>query len=375
MIETAVVEASRRLRDACEDFVIATVVEVTGSAYRRPGARMVLSRERWVAGSVSGGCLEGDVMEKGWWRTERGPARVRYDSMVAADADGDELREGLGLGCNGVVDVLLERASTCVLDPFAFMARCRVEQTRGALVTVFDGPGLGTCLAVRGDEVTGAVANAALRELLVVAARTVIESGRTMVATFSTPGAVVRALVEAIVPPPRLFVLGAGHDVAPLVTLAGTVGWDAIVSTPHARPSVRERFPDAVFGSPAAIVDASDTAAIVIMNHHFERDWEGLAMAIASRARYIGVLGPRSRTSQLLAACGVTHESRLHAPVGLALGAETPAQIALSIVAEIQAVLARAAATSLREHPGTIHGGQAMRAELASGRRLPACDA
>jgi len=341
--------------------VIATVVAVTGSAYRRPGARMLIGRERWVAGSVSGGCLEGDVMRRGWWQTEHAPTVVTYDATIADDADADALREGLGLGCNGIVDVLLERDGSGDVDVFGFLATCRATQRRGALVTVFasDDPDIapGDRLAVDSNGTCeGALGGATMA--LVAEARRAIRTGVTAVCTIGG----VRALLEVIVPAPRLFVLGAGHDAAPVVDLGKQLGWDVIVCAASLRPELRTRFARAdriVCGAPEAVVpliDASDRAACVVMNHDIARDVSSLGAALASRAEYVGMLGPRHRTAALLDELGrAAADPRLHAPVGLALGAETPAEIALSIISEIQAALAAAAATSLRELREPIH--------------------
>jgi xanthine/CO dehydrogenase XdhC/CoxF family maturation factor len=375
VIERAILEAALALRAAGESFVIATVVAVTGSAYRRPGARMLIGRERWIAGSVSGGCLEGDVMRRGWWQTERNATVVTYDSIVTDDADADALREGLGLGCNGVVDVLLERDGCGGVDVFAFLARCRVAQQRGALVTVFasDDPSVavGDRLAVDAEgRCEGALGN--VTTLLAMEARRAIGSGAT---TVYTAGG-MRALVEVIVPAPRLFVLGAGHDAGPVVALAKQIGWDVIVCAASLRPELRARFARAdgiVTGGPAdviALIDASDRAACVVMNHDVARDSACLDAALVSRAAYVGMLGPRHRTAAILDELGRDgRDPRLHAPVGLALGAETPAEIALSIISEIQAALAAAAATSLRECREPIH---ALRDGAGAGLRIAA---
>ena len=124
MTTRALLDGWATLKQRGDDFVIATVVEVRGSAYRRPGARMLVTRERWIAGSVSGGCLEGDILHKGFWRAARGPVVVTYDSTVEVSDSEDELRAGLGLGCNGIVDVLLERAADTAIDPLAILETC-----------------------------------------------------------------------------------------------------------------------------------------------------------------------------------------------------------------------------------------------------------
>jgi xanthine/CO dehydrogenase XdhC/CoxF family maturation factor len=178
--------------------------------------------------------------------------------------------------------------------------------------------------------------------------------------------ACIDVLVECVVPPPRLFVFGGGQDVLPLVALASGVGWEVLVCIPHASPSARGRFAaaDVVRIAEAdgldalrAHVDASARAACVVMGHDFDRDREVLAMLLSSSAAYIGVLGPRARTERMLAGLVERDDpaARVHAPVGLALGAEGPQEIALAIVAEVQSVFARTTGTSLREEHGPIH--------------------
>lgn len=343
MIERAVIEAALAMRASSEPFVIATVVAVTGSAYRRPGARMLVARDRWVAGSISGGCLEGDVLRRGWWRTEgQGPIVVAYDARVPADAEPDELREGLGLGCNGLVEVLLERDGARDVDVIQFQARCREVQQRGALITVIGGDALplGTRLAV---EASGDWWGAKELRDFIPEAREALALGASRVTTAGG----VRVAIEAVVPPPRLFVFGAGHDAPPLIEMGRALGWD-VLQMPPSTP--REALVHAI--------DSSDRAAVIVMNHNVARDVVSLGVALASKAAYIGVLGPRHRTNALLAEVGSSGDRRLHAPVGLAIGAETPAEIALSIVAEVQSTLREAPATPLSERTA-IHEEEA----------------
>lgn len=369
MIERTIIEAATELRAAGEELVVATVVAVRGSAYRRPGARMILTKDRWVAGAVSGGCLEGDIVKKGWWRTEAGkPAVLTYDSTVDPDADDEEIREGLGLGCNGVVDVMIERDALTEADPLSFATGCMRDQVRGAVVTVFRSTveryPVGLRGAVRPDEpVLGDASLVERVEREIVAA---LATGESSVHSLDLAGGTIEVLVEACVPPPRLFVLGTGHDAVPVVEFARNLGWEVIVVGESASTLTRQRFAraDLVMFAPLgdlmAHVDASDRAAVVIMNHRFDRDVECLDAMLETRAGYLGVLGPRLRTARMLGELGLADSdvwSRLHAPVGLELGAETPAEIALAIVSEVQATFGRAPATPLREHVGPIHVG------------------
>jgi xanthine dehydrogenase accessory factor len=351
--------AAETLRRQSEPFLTATVVRVRGSSYRRPGARMLITRDRWVTGSVSGGCLEHDVMRKGWWRTrDGGPHLVTYDSRLQ-----DELGWGMGVGCDGMVDVLLEPARDDGLDPIDFIAGCYEKQQRGALATLFGGARLGAHVALTAggsfvsDELDGATS-----ERLADECRRVIAGGASRVVGCDSAEGPFDALVEVVLPPPRLFVVGAGHDAVPVVTMAHTVGWETVVCDATARFATRERFAQAdeiLVATPAEVAaraDACDRAMAVVMAHDYERDRACLAALLATRITYIGMLGPRRRTARMLEDLGIDRlDPRVHAPVGLAIGAETPQEIALAIVSEAQSVLTRTSAIPLGEQPGAIH--------------------
>jgi xanthine/CO dehydrogenase XdhC/CoxF family maturation factor len=341
-----IVRAANELRRRGAPGLLATVVRVRGSSYRKPGARMLLSREGVLAGSVSGGCVEDDVLRRGWWRTDgSGAALVTYDTSVADD-DG----WGIGLGCDGVVDLLLERLDVASgLDPIAFFESCIQGQERGALATVFlssagDVP-IGARLCVSPSGMTAAGVGEPLRSRLLANARAALDDGESRSCEYLVGGGVVHALVEAVRPPPRLFVFGAGPDAAPVASLAATLGWHVVVCEARPRVSTWERFPmaDEIVALTScdvrALIDASDRAAAVVMSHDFERDRDALALLLGSRAAYIGVLGPRARTEKMLAELGrsIGDDARVRSPVGTALGSETPQEIALAIAAEVQA--------------------------------------
>ncbi|AKF04379.1 XdhC family protein [Sandaracinus amylolyticus] len=326
--------------------LLATVVRVRGSSYRRPGARMLVAGDRWVSGCVSGGCLEGDVMLRGWHRCRGGPVVVTYDSTSDEGAPW-----GVGLGCDGVVDVLLEPGDTN--DALTFARACFAAETSGVLVTVIGGASVGARVAI-GPEITLArpVDDPALRAALVRAA-----SG--------PPGVVevgdVTALVEVIAPSPQLFVLGSGHDVTPIVTAAQSAGFRVTVADRAIRERSRLLAADHVIATGgdltelASRIDAAREAYVVIMHHQVDADRAALAMSLRSRARYVGLLGPARRTRALLTAIGAEHDARVHAPVGLDIGAETPEQIALAVVAEMCAVARGRRGGMLRERARAMH--------------------
>ena len=357
-------------------FLLATVVRVSGSAYRRPGARMLVAEDRWVAGSLSGGCLERDVLVRGGFRTRAGAARlVIYD----ASAD-DEVRAGLGLGCDGVVEVLLERIDAHTpLDPLAFAGACIAGECFGAVVTAFASCDpevtVGSRMLVTSEGVVGTtLRRGVLVDALAAEARAVLAVERAVarVATVSGPGGDVTVLVERVGPPPHLFVVGTRHDAEHVVALARQVGFAVSLASTRHEPGVLAGA--AFVGSPEAIaakVDARLLSAAVIMTHDYAADRACLAALLGSRARYVGVLGPRARTTRMLEELGRTlspeERARVHAPVGLDLGAETPREVALAIVAEVQASLACASGVRLRDLEGPVHRAmQAPRRPLGS---------
>ena len=354
-----IVTRARSLRAAGQRFLMATLVSARGSSYRRPGARFVVSGDGAVAGSVSGGCLERDVARRGWWHTHGGaPALVTYDST----SDDGEVGAHIGLGCNGIVELLVERIEpNADASALPFLEMCLARERKGVLVTVFRSAApmlpVGAWFGLASDGATAGGAHDALRDLVKLA--TVADGPRAM--TLTVEGAAVDVLVEAIRPPPHLFVMGTGPDAIPLVTFGGALGWTVSVWDPASRFESRVRFAaaDHRHTGPAAmlasVVAAASLPVAVVMSHDFERDREALAVLLRSPVTYLGVLGPRHRTNRLLADLGPVADERLYAPAGLSIGAETPAEIAASIVAEIQSVISGAAVGSLRDRHGPIH--------------------
>ncbi len=372
---TAVTELERIVREAStlagEPFLLATVVRVSGSSYRRPGARMLVAGDRWLSGCVSGGCLEGDVMLRGAYRCRDGAVVVTYDS---SSEDG----EPYGLGCNGIVDILLEHVEPGeVHDALAFGRACFAAEVAGTLVTVIQSAvasvPVGSRLAIGpACELARPVRDPAIRRVLELVAQ-----GPAGVVELADLG--VSVLVETIAPSPQLFVLGSGHDAMPVVTLAKSIGFRVTVADLAIRERSRFLAADHVVATSGSIdrvrtlIDAAHDAYVVIMHHQLTADRDAIGMALASRARYIGVLGPARRTRDLLAELGRVpgDDARLHAPIGLDVGAETPEQIALAIVGEVQAVSRRAQGGMLRSRVRALHADIAI-AVLAAGasRRL-----
>jgi xanthine/CO dehydrogenase XdhC/CoxF family maturation factor len=320
-------------KQAANTCVLATVVKTAGSTYRRAGARMLVGPAGRLAGAVSGGCLERDLVRKAWWLTEGGrTALFSYNAIT----DEDDPRGGFGLGCNGVTTVLLERVDPPPAESgvLAFLAACLGRRCRGAIATVIGAPDerFGARLYLREDGAAdttlphgdGELAAAVARD-----AREALQAGRHRYGRY--PGG-LEIFFEAVSPPRALTVFGGGPDVPALVQAAQLVGWHGTAVDARAADQLP---PDLELGA---------DAAAVIMTHNFDRDRALLDRLLPSALGYLGLLGPRARTEALLARLTATptaaHLARLHAPVGLDIGAEGAQQIALAIVAEVQAFFA-----------------------------------
>ena len=372
------------------DAVLATVVGVSGSTYRRPGARMLLASEGWLAGSVSGGCLEGDLVRKSHWQTQNGPALVTYDST---DAD-DDVVWGFGLGCNGVVQVLLERVSPDAPGPLRLLQGVLEQRRPGVIATVISATvisantgSLSERLLLMPDGTReNTLADAALSAQIEADAQDVLAAQKSETRTYALPnGAAAVVLLEAVLPPLPLVIFGGGHDALPLVRFAKELGWHVTVADIRAAQARPARFPmaDRVLAGSVETVSAgislTPRTAVVVMTHNYPDDGRVLRALLASDVAYIGQLGPKARTERLLAEISgdgpVTEDyrHRLHGPVGLDLGADTPEQIALSIIAEIQAVQAGRAGGLLRDRRDPLHPHPAALAVTQTPKEQAAC--
>lgn len=363
----------RELERAGADYVLATIVAVEGSNYRRPGARMLLAADGRRAGTVSGGCLEAEVARRAWWLTENGPAVERYSTL---DDDGDM---PYGSGCGGVVFILLERratanASLAALD-LAFQARRPL-----AIATIIEGAHIGergiapaeNAPAKENSEDTASPLSLWRIDLnrLAQSALDRCESGEAKVVI---DGESTRAWVEYRPARTGLWIFGAGDDAKPLLQFARELGWFVAIADGRAHLATESRFPaaqqitilntaDLPLAMPTSL-DLRPHDAAVLMTHSFDQDASILAMFLskpqAQRPAYIGLLGPQHRSRELLKEVarllGIAPDAaridqwleEIHAPMGLDLGAEAPAPVALSILAEIHKTLNAASALPL----------------------------
>lgn len=370
-----IVAETEGLRASGKSAVLATVVGVEGSAYRLPGARMLITDAGWIAGSISGGCLESDVILRA-----AGVIRANEAVVVTYDTTSDEdIVFGVGLGCRGIIRVLIEPVTLETKEPdlVRFIRRCLERRQTGIVATITEIEGHiaarpGSRLVLQADGASMAnIADDALRSALEAHVKGMQTPAKPALVTFTLPEGVAEVFVEIIQPPLPLVIFGAGHDAIPVVRLAKAQGWHVTVVDHRPAYATPARFPlaDQVILSslgemPARVNLDSETFALV-MTHNYLHDLNLLQRLLPSPVRYLGLLGPRRRTEQLLAemerqGVRVTPEQlqRFHAPVGLDIGAEGPEGVALSVLAEMQAVIAKRAGGYLRERTISIHSSE-----------------
>ncbi len=365
--------ASRSIAQALintkEPVVLATVVRITGSSYGGVGTRMLIPQNSPPVGIVSGGCLESDLAEHAKQVLEsRQPRVVTYDTRADDDA-----AWGLGLGCNGLIDVLLEPLTSKESVTIGkLLMRGLDSSTPSVLATVLESSGdtkTGAHALFAGEEVHDFKWNN--RALLEKA-----KADRDAAFTGSRRGLAreyddVAIGFEVIVPSVELLICGSGPDVVPLVQIASQLDWKLTVADHRAVDKEHaERFPQARViecENPRKLHDAttiSPYTAAVVMSHNYARDLDYVRSLLGSHAAYIGVLGPRARTERMFADIASAGESisrgeRIHSPVGLDLGGDGPERIALSIVAEVAAVIAKRSGGHLRDSRGPLHSAPA----------------
>ena len=336
--------------------VLVTLVQAEGSSYRQPGARLLLGGQEEYSGTISGGCLESEVVRKAAWLTRQGAVVERYSTMFD-----DTAEMPFGLGCGGVVDLLLEPVETAACHAMMTALERSLAGEESMALTWLPQQGRALARAVLTGSGDFAFASEDLSEAELIDARSVSKGRR---AADSTKG----IFMERIAAPQRLFVLGAGDDAKPLVSMAALLGWSVAVMDGRAQLARPERFPEAerveAISAPAVRslgICAED--AVVLMTHSYEQDRELLTAVLPVNPRYFGLLGARHRSSLLVSEAAAMLGwsvaeccERIYAPVGLDLGGDGAEAIALAVVAEAQACCMGKLGTSRRLSPQDIAG-------------------
>ena len=363
-----IIQAYQKCKTRNQRAALATVVKVDGSAYRRPGARMLVTEEGELTGAISGGCLEGDALRKAQ------SVIFQQQSMVVTydTTDDDDQKFGVGLGCNGIIQVLIEPIDINEqYNPVELLKIALEDRESSILVTVFSlkytrSEQVGTKILKKGD--------------LILGAHDKIENGlyhsiqkEILHADINQPNQIKKygefddsfVFYENIKPPIQLFLFGAGNDTIPLTKMAALLGWQIQVIDGRKNHATKERFPDAsslVIGPPSEVVrhlKPDNNSVALLMTHNFEYELEVLEHLLPYSLPYIGILGPKKKTEKLISRLsekGIrTPTENIYAPTGLNLGAEGAEEIALAILSEIKAVLNKVTPIFLREKSGPIH--------------------
>src|SRR5438067_2038961 len=349
-----------------EPMALATIVGVRGSTYRREGARLLVKKQGHPIGTISGGCLEGDVRVAAEEVMESGTPQLLHFDLTADD----EAVWGWGLGCNGVIDVFVEPAEGAGRTAEASRDAIERQEAVASVLVIEADEGSATTpgarlVVHRAGRVEGTLGDQSMDERCTEEALRALRDGHS--ATVRIAGD-VRAFIEVLTPATRLLVCGAGHDAMPLVRFASNLGLAVEVIDDREAFLKPTRFPEAARLVKAEPVDAAraaevdDRAFVIVMSHNFLRDKDYLRSFLGTAARYIGMLGPRARLDKILDALRAEGlEIRpedlevVHGPAGLDLGGDGPEEVGWAIVAEILAVQNGGTGGFLKDRTGPIH--------------------
>ena len=333
--------------EAGSQAAIATVVRISGSAYRRPGAKLVVEEDGTTHGGVSGGCLEADVRAVALEILRGAPPKLlHYDT-----GSDDETVWGLGLGCEGAIDLWVQRADARLCTSLVELVAAEVPH---AVVTLL-ASGRG-CVFARGS-LLGSVGSASLDRVLAERAAQLLEQEESGVVELGEE----TAFIDVLRPPPHLAIFGAGDDAQPLAQLAALAGFSVTVIDHRPAYLTAGRFPPPAQLLLRRATDGVEGLALgrrhfaVVQTHALIHDRDWLKALWPQSIAYLGLLGPRARKEEVLRQLGEPDSEKLFAPVGIDIGADGPEQVAVSIVAEMLAVHAGREPGHLRARSRGIH--------------------
>lgn len=366
-----IIKAYDQARSCNQACVLATVVQLQGSSYRRPGARMLVLDDGSMIGAISGGCLEGDALKKAFLTfSEKKSRLVTYDTSDEEDAS-----VGVQLGCEGIIHVLFEYIDVKnSINPLEILRKTQTKRQTSLVVTLFDphhkkNEQIGTCfLREENGQISSSISDSCLLEAIQLQEKKHRAAKKSAFVQIKSSDFTSEAFIEFIEPVPALIVAGAGNDSLPLVKIAQTLGWELTLTDARKSAAQADRFAGGcqVIVSKAATllndICVDHRTFVVLMTHNFQYDLQLLKAFLNTDVPYIGVLGPRKKLNKMIQeleneGMKMSHEilSRIYGPTGLDIGAETAAEIALSIIAEIQAVLKNKNGHMLRLKNDVIH--------------------
>lgn len=361
-----IVQAWHTAQKAGLQTALATVVGVEGSSYRQPGARMLITENGQLTGAISGGCLEGDALRKALLvMSKQQAALVTYDTN-----DEDDAKFGLGLGCNGIIHILIEPINVEQPNhPIMMLETASKKRQTSVIATVFsleDRKAVqpGTCLLVQEEKTVFDYLDTEWKKQLQEDSQQAFNS----VSSTSKNYDQYTAFIEVLKPAIQVIIAGGGNDVMPVAKMAAILGWETVVADGRSNYATQERFPTAgctIMAKPEALmqqIQPDAQTAVLLMTHNYNYDLTMLKLLLPLQIPYIGLLGPKKKKQRLLDELtdeGMTITDNMlqsiYGPTGLDIGAETAEEIALSIIAEIQAVFSGKNGNMLREKQQPIH--------------------
>lgn len=328
-----------RWREKDKKVAIATVVKVYGSGPRPLGSRLAVSSEGEIVGSVSGGCVEGAVVEEAREVMKSGQSKLVKFGITNEEA------WTVGLTCGGEIEVFVEGDPS----PTEFVRALKNEELV-ALCTVVVGPQLGHKMLIWPDGRTqGDLGSTDLSRQVSRHVEALFQQQKSERVGFDVEGEKSEVFIEIFPPPPRLIIVGAVHAAIPLITFARELGFRTTVVDPRSAFATPQRFAHAdelIVQWPQEALSATDFnegTYLVALSHDEKLDNPALKLALENPCRYIGALGSRKTHARRVASLkemGITDEqlSRIHAPIGLSLGGRRPAEIAVAILGQIVAI-------------------------------------
>ena len=366
-----IINAYNKARKNEKRLALATLVHLNGSSYRRPGARMIVDEEGQLTGAISGGCLEGDALRKAVFCIHTQiPKLVVYDT-----SDEEDATIGIQLGCSGIIQVLFEPIDeNDPLNPIELLKKAIHKRQNTVLVTLYapqikKGDTVGTSMLL---EDSGEFHNNStfqlVPETLMQDIKETLTIKKSSFKSYNLNDHTFNAFLSFISPPISLIIVGAGNDAIPLQSIAETLGWEVtIVDGRHTYAKI-ERFSSAcqiIVSKPEKVlqqIPIDEKSVFVLMTHNYNYDYAILKALLDKNVTYIGALGPKKKLDNMITDLKTENiflnerqKNILYGPVGLELGAETPAEIALSITAEIMSVMHNKKGGSLRNLLTEIH--------------------
>jgi xanthine dehydrogenase accessory factor len=365
---TALVSTFHDLRQQHDELVLATIIETLGSTYRKAGARMLITPDAKFFGLLGGGCFEADLLAHAQDVFDKRQSKIVFYDMRAPE---DEIW-GLGLGCNGAVRILMQLLSTKEDEhAITLIERALNEKQKQVLLTICESNHTdleeGQNHLLKFEDETPLDPNNDWPEEIIKAAKRTYLSESSLLTHYQAKEQSITFFCSEIKPPWHLLIIGAGPDAAPVIRFAKGLGWeislvdyresfikqDSFAEVDHTIMATPEELPEQL--------DLHQVDAIILMTHKIEYDERYLKQLTQTSAKYIGLLGPAARRDRLIACLGEDEKlihDRIFGPVGLDIGGELPEEIALSLVAEVQATLYQRDGGPLHKKTTALHDQQ-----------------